>query len=223
VSLTNQIDWEGRVDINKLNTCRLVNDPLNRRLVFIHRKLSDTTHNTGIWYLDYQNFRGGGIRVTFVDHGPLADAATIGGADGLRRLYSIDSRSGNGQVYVESNQDVDDSQLIDSDGSVRFRARTKEFLPAGVRNVITLGKATFMHDAGPPRVEHRFYFNRRDDNPEVKTLEDSEIRTASGVVLQRQVNSFSLELQSVGTKSYGLHWIDVDGFDPGKMGGREGA
>lgn len=223
IPLTDKIDWEGRVNISQLTNCRLLDDPLNRRLIFIHRRLSDTTHNTGIWYLDYQEFQTRGIRITFADHGPLADAVTIATFDGLRRVLSIDSRSSNGQVYVEAGQDVDDSQLRDSAGSVRFRARTKEFLPAGPRGTARLGKATFMHDAGPPRIEHRFYFNRRDDNPEFKTLTDPEIRTASDVVLQRSVNSLSLEIQSVGTQSYGVHWIDVEGLNVGPLGGRGGA
>ena len=49
----------------------------NRRLIFIHRRAADTTHNTGLWYLDYQRFSTHGIRITFADHGPLVDAITI--------------------------------------------------------------------------------------------------------------------------------------------------
>jgi hypothetical protein len=221
--ITDRIDWEARVDITKLHLCRLMDDPLNRRLIFLHRKKSDTTHNTGIWYLDYQEFGKKGVRVTFADHGPLVDAVTIGGQDGLRRVYSADSRSGNGQIYIESGQDVDDSQLIDSNGSVRFRARTKEFLPAGPRGVVHLGQATWMHDAGPAEILHRFYFNRKDSNPEIKTLSEPTTRNASDVSLQRQVNSVSLEIESVGTKSYGVHWVDVEGLDVGRMGGGGGA
>ena len=223
VPLTDKIDWEGRVDISELVRCRLLNDPLNRRLVFIHRKAGDTTHNTGIWYLDYQEFQGRGIRVTFADHGPLVDAVTIGASDGLRRVVSLDSRASNGQVYIESNQDVDDSQLLDSSGSVRFRMRTKEFLPGGPRGTVSLGKATWMHGAGPATIQHRFYHNRRDDYPEVKTLSNPTERNTSDVVLQRNVNSASLEIESVGTQSYGVHWIDIEGFDLGLLGGREGA
>ena len=217
--LTDKIDWEGRVDISALSSCRLLDDPLNRRLIFIHRKKSDTTHNTGLWYLDYQS---GDIRITFADHGPLSDAVTIAHTDGLRRAASIDSRLGNGQVYIEANQDVDDSQLRDVNGSVRFRMRTKEFLPGGARAAVSLGKATWMHDAGPDKIVHRAYFNRRDDNPEVKDLPDSDIRTASDVAL-RTVNSISLEIESAGTKSYGIHWIDIQNLALGPLGGLEGA
>jgi hypothetical protein len=80
-----------------------------------------------------------------------------------------------------------------------------------------------MHDAGPARIEHRFYFNRRDDNPEVKSLPKSDSRNASDVVLSRNVNSFSLEIESAGTQSYGIHWVDVEGLAIGPLGGREGA
>jgi hypothetical protein len=221
--LTDSIDWNGRVSVSGLSSCRLTDDPINRRLVFIYRRASDTTHNTGVWYLDYQEFQAKGVRITFADHGPLADAVTFAATDGNRRTISIDSRSGNGQVYVEANQDVDDSQLINSDGAVRFRMRTKEFLPAGARGTVRLGKATWMHGAAPERVEHRFYFNRRDDNPEVKNMPDTTSRGASDVVLGRQVNSVSLEIESAGTTSYGVHWIDIEGFDPGQLGGEEGA
>ena len=223
VPLTDQIDWEGRVDPTQLKLSRLMNDPLNRRLIFIHRREVDTTHNVGIWYLDYQRFSDKGIRVTFANHGPLVDAVTAVGPDGLRRVYSADSRSGNGQVYVESGQDGDDSQLVNSDGAVIFRAKTKEFLPAGPRGSLALGKATFMHDAGPSKIEHRFYFNRRDDNPEVKLFKEPTKRNADDVVLGRTVNSAASEIRSVGTKSYGVHWIDIEGLDLGKLGGLKGA
>jgi hypothetical protein len=143
--------------------------------------------------------------------------------DSRRRLVSIDSRENNGQVYIEANQDVDDSQLRDASGSVRFRMRTKEFLPAGVRGSAPLGKATWMHDAGPSQITHRFFFNRRDDNPEVKDLTQPTIRTASDVVLQRNVNSAWLEIESTGTVSYGVHWIDIEGLAATYLGGRKGA
>jgi hypothetical protein len=77
IPVTDKIDWEGRVDASNLSTCRLLDDPNCRRLIFIYRKKSDTTHNTGIWYLDYQEFQQRGIRTCFADHGPLADAVTI--------------------------------------------------------------------------------------------------------------------------------------------------
>ena len=223
VPVTDGIDWDGRVDISALSGCRLVDDPINRRAVFIHRKKTDTTYNTGLWYLDYQEFQERGIRITFADHGPLADAQTIAHTDGLRRLASIDSRSGNGQVYVEANQDVDDSQLVDSDGSVTFKMRTKEFLPGGPRGSISLGKATWMHGAGPETINHRFYFNRRDSNPVMKNFPNPTVRNADDVVLAKQVNSVSLEIESTGTKSYGIHWIDIEGLDLGKLGGMKGA
>lgn len=223
IPVTDRIDWEGRISIPDLVSCRLVDDPLNRRMIFIHRKASDMTHNTGIWYLDYQDFQNRGIRITFADHGPLADAITIAYTDGLRRVASIDSRASNGQVYVESLQDVDDSQLRDASGSVRFRMRTKEYMPAGPRGSATVGKATWLHDAGPSKILHRFFHNRRDSNPEIKALSDPTTRNASDVVLQRNVNSMSLEIESGGTQSYGVHWIDVEGFEFGQLGAREGA
>jgi hypothetical protein len=221
--LTDKINWETRVNISQLPSCRLLDDPLNRRLIFIHRKATDTTHNTGVWYLDYQEFRRIGMRVTFADHGALADAVTIATADGFRRVVSFDSRLGSGKVYTESNQDMDDSLLLDKDGSVRFRARTKEFLPAGPRGAMHLGKATWMHDAGPAKILHRFYANRRDSNPTVADLPKPTIRTASTTGLQRSVNSVSLEIESTGATSYGVHWIDIEGLDVGPLGGRGGA
>lgn len=221
--ITDIIDWHGRVSIPDLPNCSLVNDPLNRRLVFIHRKLSDTTHNTGIWYLDYQRFSELGIRITFANHGPLAHAVNLLWTDGLRHIFSVDSRSNNGQVYLESTQDIDGSQLVNSSGHVNFRIRTKEYLPGGARLAVSLGKATWMHDAGPAIIQHRFYHDRRDSNPEVKNLADTTIRAASDVVLQRSVNSVSLELESTGKTSYGVHWADIEGLDLDRLGGRKGA
>jgi hypothetical protein len=222
IPITDGIDWAGRVDIDGLSSCRLIDDPINRRLVFTHRRAADTTHATGLWYLDYQEYESRGVRVTFADHGPLADAITHAAADGSRRLFSIDSRSGNGQVYLEATQDGDDSQLINASGAVRFRMRTKEFLTAGARGTVRLGTATWMHDAGPATITHRFYFDRRDSNPEVKVLENPSERNADEVYLGRDVNSVSLEIESASTTSYGVHWVDVEGFDVGQLGARKG-
>lgn len=223
VPITDKVDWEGRVSTMNLRLCRLIDDPRNRRLVFLYRRAADTTHNTGIWYLDYQEFTSRGVRITFADHGPLADAETVATPDGKRTLVSIDSRSGNGQVYQESVQDVDDSRLLDEAGSVRFMMHTKEFMPAGPQEAGDLGNVAWMHDAGPPRIEHRFFFDRRDDNPEFKLMDRSDERNASDVILGRSVNSFSLQIRSVGTRSYGVHWIDVDVAGTETLGGREGA
>ena len=226
VPVTDKVDWEGRVSTLYLSTCRLVDDPRNRRLVFIYRQLVDgtaETYNTGIWYLDYQEFTQRGVRVSFGDHGPLNDAQTVATPDGKRTLVSFDSRSGNGQLYQESTRDVDDSHLLDSSGSVRFMMHTKEFMPAGPQNAVDLGNAAWMHDAGPSRIEHWFYFDRRDENPEFKLMDRPDERNVSDVILNRSVNSFSLKIQSVGTQSYGVHWIDVDALGSESLGGREGA
>lgn len=221
--LTDQVNWESRVDTEALETCRLVNDPLNRRLIFLHRRKTDTTHNTGIWYLDYQRFQQRGIRITFADHGALADAQTIPSGDGLRRVVSIDARVGNGQVYLESCQDVDDSQFLNAAGGVKFRARTKEFLPAGPRGTVNIGRITWMHDAGPPKILHRAFYDRRDDNPDIGELVLPTKRSADDVSVNRNVNGLKLEIESSGTKSYGVHWADIEGFDFGQLGGRGGA
>jgi hypothetical protein len=221
--LTDYIDWENRVSVADLSSCRLQNDPANRRLIFIHRREADTTHSTGIWYLDYQHLNEIGIRITFADHGPLSDLVTVGAVDGVRRAVSCDSRASNGQVYYEGMQDVDDSQYRNGDGAVLFRMRTKEYLPGGPPGAVDLGHARWMHDAGPATIRHRFYVNRRDSYPETKNLQSPTIRNASRVRLGRQVNSFSLEIESSGTKSYGVHWVDVEGLDVGRLGGTGGA
>lgn len=223
VPLTDKIDWAGRVDVSKLTGCRLLDDPVNRRLIFIHRTADNTSYNTGIWYLDYQQFQNKGVRITFGDHGPLADAITVAYTDGSRRVVSIDSRSGNGQVYVEATQDADDSELTDSSGSVSFMMQTKEFLPGGPRARTQLENCTIMHDAGPSKIEHYFYHDRRDSYPDIKPMPDPDERTASTVVLGKAVNSYSIKIQSVGTTSYGVHWIDVEGYDVNNLGPSGGA
>jgi hypothetical protein len=221
--ITDSLDWGGRVDISNLSHCRLSDDPDNRRLIFVHRRASDMTSNSGLWYLDYQRFGEMGVRVTYADHGPLVDAVNIATSDGSRKVASFDSRTGNGGVYLEATQDVDDSHLIDSSGSVSFMAHSKEFLPAGANGVVSLGRITWMHDAGPDKIEHYFYFDRRDDNPVIKTFRDATTRSAAAMMLSKQVNSCSFLVQSVGTTSYGLHWAELENVDLAPIGGRKGA
>lgn len=220
--VTDKIAWASRVNVARLEECELKDDPGNRRLIFRYVRTTDTTYGTGLWYIDYQEFDSMGLRVTFADHGPLAAVERVKIA-GAKRMVSFDSRPGNGNVYVESTQDVDDSHLRDSSGSVRFRMRLKEFLPAGARDTAHLGEATWMHDAGPPRIEHRFYSDRDDDNPDINVLPNPTERNADSVGLGTSVNGVSLEIESTGTVSYGVHWIDIEGLDIAKLAGRKGA
>jgi hypothetical protein len=221
--MTDIINWEQHVNVSKLYLCRLGDDMINRQLVFIFWRLTDTAYPTGVWYLDYQRWGDIGVRITFVNHGPLADAQTMPWSDGSRRLVSIDARSGNGKIYVEGTQDADDSHLVDEFGSVIFCVRTKEFMPAGARMVASLGAIAWMHDAGPTRINHNFYFDRRDANPEAKTFAFPTERNADDVMLVKTCNSVSFEVCSTGTVSYGLHWLDIEGFETAPLGGRKGA
>lgn len=221
VPITDQSDWEGRVDVSRLSECRLADDPINRRMVFNYFRISDTDHKTGLWYLDYQMYGQKGIRITYADHGPLADVITTVASDGSRRAVTLDSRPSNGQVYIESTQDVDDSHFTDSSGSVKFLMTTKEFVPGGANQAVTLGRARIFTGAGPSRMECRIYFDRG-TTPEFKLLPNTATRSVKDVQIQRSVNSFWLEIQSVGTTSYGVHWIDIENFDTGLMGGRAG-
>lgn len=238
VIITNRVNWSGRVDGTQLDDAVLVDDPLNQRLVFAFKRVatddgrgtfptSDAAVNQGLWYLDYQEFQSRGLRIAIADSGRITDAATFADTDGMRRLVSISRAQRTGQIDLEDIQDSDDSQVLVVDGSgsdqMRFRARTKEFLPSGARGSTSLGKATWMHDAGPSSITHRFYFNRRDSNPEVKHLPNPDTRNASDVVLGRSVNSVSLELESVGTTSYGVHWVDIEGIASDPLAGRKGA
>lgn len=222
VSLTDQTNWESRVDVSRLNDCVLRDDAINRRMVFLYWRPTDTTYRTGIWYLDYQAFSDKGIRITFADHGPLVDATDFRSADGSRRLVSMDSRRANGKVYIEANQDADDSLLTDDSGSVAFRIKTKEFLPASAQGAATVTKVRYLHGPGPAQIENRCYYNR-ETQYEMKPMDDPTIRAASAVSVQRNVNAITFEVYSVGTQSYGIHWFDIETGEPGQLGGRKGA
>ena len=47
-------------------------------------------------------------------------------------------------------------------------------------------------------------------------------RNSGSVILNRTVNTVSLEVSSVGTKSYGIHWHDIEGLELKKAGARKG-
>ena len=218
VPLTDGVDWAARVDITALDKSVLLVDPANRRLVFLYRKVGDTS-NTGIMYLDYQR---GDIRITFADHGPLATGVLAPYAGALT-ILSADSRDGNGAIYAESTQDRDDSELVDTSGSVHFKIRTSEMLPAGVNDSAALGVVSWLHSPGPNPITHRFYYDRNDDTPEIRNVFNWDTRNVTDVGLNRTVNSCSFEIESTGTVSYGLHFVNVQGIASQELGPSSGA
>ena len=218
IPLTDAMDWNGRVDTSMLQHSVLANDPMNRRLVFSYYTNSDTTHRTGLTYLDYQT---GSIRLTHPDHGSLEGLALAIDTDGKRRVFSLDGRASNGQVYSEGTKDKDDSNILDSSGSVAYAIRTKEFMPGGPQAMVNLGHAYWSHGAGPTTVSHEFFHNRRDNYPEVKGA-SFNVRGVEDINLGRQVNSFSLRLSGSATTAFPINWVDIEGLGGGMKGGVAG-
>lgn len=211
IPVTDGVDWEGRVDGDKLDQLELVNNSHERRVICYYRK-SNNGH--GVMYLDYQR---DAIRITHPDHGAIR-TATEGPYKGFLRVLTGDARTENGQVYVEGTQDRDDSEFTTSSGAISFSIRTAEVFPAGVKEKQRLGRATWMHDAGVASATQRFYANR-EAVPATRTMNFSE-REATEAGLELEVNSFSLQLESVGTVSYGIHWLDIEGFESARLSGQ---
>jgi hypothetical protein len=218
IPLTDVVDWDGRVDVDRLSDSVLEVDPLNRRLVFSYFKPADGVHRTGLMYLDYQ---ADTIRISHPDHGSLADIDQVIDTDGKRRLFSIDERASNGQVYSETNVDADESDFVDSSGTVSFSMRTKEFMPGGADALVHIGNAHYMHTAGPAGLMHYFYHNR-DSGPEPKGVAFGS-RGMADVNLGRQVNSFSTRLVGGTTAAFAVQWMEFEGLDAGRKSGLGGA
>lgn len=215
--LTDGVLWKTRVDATALENSVLRNDALDRRMVFLYRKVGSSS-NDGVMYLDYQRDI---VRVTHPDHGELADMTDVP-YQGLRQMFSIDARTGNGTVYTEANQDEDDSMVLDSSGSVAFNIKTSEIFPSGnIHDSVHVGDARIMHDATSATVYHALGIDRQ-PHGNLKLIDFSE-RKASKIGLSRDVNSLSLEITSSGTQSYGVHFFDIEPQEESPLGGRGGA
>ena len=214
--LTDSVDWEAHVQVNRLGDSVLRDDPKLRRVVFAYFRAADTSHPTGVMYLDYAT---GAFRITHPDHGALADLALAPDEYGSLRLHSIDSRASNGQIYTEASKDSDDSQLVDVSGSINVRLQTAEFMPGGIALTARMGKAHWLHGPGSNRVTQEFTKNR-ETTPERKHR-DWSVREVDDIELGKTVNTFQLALVATTTRPFPIVWVDVDGFAP--AGAEEGA
>lgn len=211
--LTDLVDWEGRVDPAYLDDSVLVNDPANRRLVFLYRGVEDSTTQR-VMYLDYQGER---VRVTHPDHGPLVDGV-LAPLSGRLVLWTADSRA-SGWVYAEGEADEDQSYLVDTSGSISAAIRTAELFPDGVQSEGKVTTASWQHGAGgPTTASHKFWPNRV-DTPKYRTLDLSERGVDDAGLNEMMVNSLSLELAWAHTAPFPVNWVDVEGFESAPLRG----
>lgn len=211
--LTDAVAWDDRVDATALGDSVLVNNIKARRLEFYYRRLADTTHNTGVMYLDYQ---AESVRVTHPDHGPLADGV-LAPLDGILRVWSADSRAANGSIYTEQTKDTDDSHLVNAAGAIVGLVRTADLFPAGPLENRTIGAASWMHGAGPSNAAHRAYV----DLGATGALRAADL-SARGVLdigITKMVNSLSLELSWATVTPFVVQWLEVEGFDSAPLRG----
>lgn len=207
IPLTDEVDWETRVDASQLADSFLINDPTGRRLVFSYSKPGSQTHN-GVMYIDYIS---GAFRITHPDHGALR-ALAVTSWSGMLRVAGL---AESGSVYIESVQDIDDSQFYDTAGSVHAIFQTGDVMIAGGPfDNEDIGNVSYMHDRTDATITHSLYF---DGNafPHTKSAGselDFRTRSASEIGITRRVNSARFRLDSVGTQSWGLHWYDTEGL-----------
>jgi hypothetical protein len=206
VPVTDGQDWEGRVDPDFLGSSVLVNDPLNRQLVFLYRKLGQN-NNTGVMYLDYQRQQ---LRVTHPDHGQLSDAvaAPFGG---YLRLISADARSANGTLYVEGTTNTN------AGAAISVAITTTEMFPANTFDSAALGRAQWMHDATTAVVHHAFTYDRF-AHADVHRVDFSS-REVTEVGLNREVNSLQLKLSGSFTDAPGIHWLEIEKLEQEQLTG----
>ena len=209
--LTDGVDWEGRVDGAKLGELELVNNSNDRRVICYYRKING---GHGVMHLDYMTQ---GIRITHPDHGAIGPA-TEAPFKGFLRVFTGDARTANGQIYTEGVQDADDSNFTTSDGRIAFTLKSAEIFPTG--NVLAkrrMGRANWRHDATSDTVIQRLFTNR-EAHAEPRVLDFTKREATTGG-MEKEVNSFSLQLESTGTTSFGIHWVEVEGFESARLSG----
>lgn len=213
IPLTDLVAWEARVDPAYLADSVLVNDPGNRRLVFLYRGIGDPDTRR-VMYLDYQGER---VRVTHPDHGPLVDGV-LAPFSGRLALWTADSRA-SGWVYAEGEADNDESYLVDSSGSISAAIRTAELFPAGVQSEGKVTTASWQHGgSGPTSASHQFWPNRV-ATPKYRVIDLSERGVADASLNELMVNSFSLSLAWAHTTPFPVNWVDVEGFESAPLRG----
>ena len=130
------LNWEDTVDVSKLSTARLTNNPSEYRLEMIA-----TEKSTGLvkqWFFHYHSTHlkeaSQQGTVTFKVTGPInlqATSKTRGLLNGKRRLFSGHT---NGVVYLDAGQEADGAG-----NTISMDVETKEyyFAGVGVRNRLT--------------------------------------------------------------------------------------
>lgn len=216
IPLTDGVAWDSRVSVADLSSSVLINDPANRRLGFFYRKFGEE-YNTGVMYLDYQ---GDCVRITHGDHGPIGSAC-LAPLSGKLVLLTTDSRDDDGSVYAEAIQDRDDSELVDSSGSVSFSIRTAEYMPAGTQKSDQVGTISWLHSDGTSAMAHYVFYDQF-EHPELRTRDWSS-REVDDVGFNRTVNSLSIQLASTSTTSFSVGFLDIEGMGSQPLGPSEGA
>lgn len=211
--VTDGVNWSERVDSNYIGDSTLTNDPVNRRLVFLYRKPGDE-YNLGVMYLNYEE---GGLRITHPDHGALSSAAACA-KDGALELFTTDSRSGNGSIWIEGGNL--DASLLNSGGAINWSVKTATFIPAGPHGSESIERVAWRHDTTTDTVRYTQDIDGVETPARSTDFSDYEIADI-GVSKEAQTAAFGLE--GTATAPIGIRWFDPLGVQSTPLGGREGA
>ena len=212
--VTDGVNWSDRVEPLYLESSVLTNDPVNRRLVFLYRKRGEE-YNTGVMYLNYET---GTLRVTHPDHGALTDG-TVCAKDGSLELFTVDTRSGSGNIYIEG-ADSDASLFFDSVGRISWRVRTSTFMPAGPHGTETIERIVWRNDNTTDSVRQFHVVDGVESPGRAIDLSDE---TLIDIGVTKEANTVSFGLEGSSLKPIGLHWFDPLGVESTPLGGRKGA
>ena len=211
--VTDGVNWDTRVDPLYLDESELTNDPVNRRLVFLYRK-QDDTEKRGVMYLNYED---GGLRITHPDHGAL-ETGTACLKDGVLEFFTADSRSGNGNIWIEG-ADTDASEVSGAN-TIPWSITTASFMPAGPHGSEQVEKIAWQHDTTTDRVA---YSHTIDGTAQPARNIDFSDYTITDVGVSRECNTVTFSLEGTASAPIGIRWFDPLGIGSTPLGGRDGA
>jgi len=197
--ISDDMDWETRVDIANVSSARLVNDPRFFRIVLLAQP-PGASRPTEQWFLHYHQSHGklstaGGLRAKIT--GPInRDANDIFKAK-ISDIDEIFSCNEDGRVYRDNQGNSEPTAI----GGIQFEVRTGDYFLAGVGRDTTVAEVFLHHQAHANQVITATLNQRNNGevDEEIQQQIDADFREATRTALTGAGEAFQFGARNSDT------------------------